>query len=318
MPLDFRHIKDFLAEKTRTKFNSEILSLFIEGINKLCFQECQIDRIQCTLTPLCTRRQLLTLRIKNGLKLNDLPKFCYSVQKNIVFRDFRNKTIIYKPFDTYIYLIDFLDIFFHGDYRKLNKFINFKNWKDIRKIFDYRIEKQKENFHYHITDNYIIFKFEERVHVIFLKEGYVLCSVNHEAIASLELLKGIVDLYNRLYFPDLKVKLINNDFLMITSIISQDVLTQISNNSPAEENKLKLDEYFWNFFSEDLSALTQYCKELRIKMNKYNNLEINIYISLESNNKNEYNESIPLRYRDMRLFLNFVYRIYNDFYVYQV
>ncbi len=153
MPLTPDHIKNFLKDKSQDNFSSEMLNLLIKRIDKLCFQECQIDRIQCTLTPLCTRRQYLKLRIKNQLKLEDLPKFCYSVHKNNVFRDFRNKTVVYKPFDTYLYQVDFLDIFFHGDYRKLNKFISFRSWDDALKIFDYRINKQKEGFYYHHTAN---------------------------------------------------------------------------------------------------------------------------------------------------------------------
>ena len=107
MPLTPEHIKRFIEDKTYTKFSSEMLNLLVKTIDNLCFKECQIDRIQCTLTPLCTRRQFLKLRMKNGLSIEDLPKFCYSVQKNIVFRDFRNKTVVYKPFDAYLYLLDF-------------------------------------------------------------------------------------------------------------------------------------------------------------------------------------------------------------------
>ena len=81
MPIEPKHLTRFFKNNANDKFNSELYDLLIKRINKLCFEECQIDRIQCTLTPLCNRRFLLKLRIKNLLPLDDLPTFCYSVQK---------------------------------------------------------------------------------------------------------------------------------------------------------------------------------------------------------------------------------------------
>ncbi len=315
MPLIPEHIKRFIEDKTHAKFSSEMLNLLVKTIDNLCFKECQIDRIQCTLTPLCTRRQFLKLRMKNGLSIEDLPKFCYSVQKNIVFRDFRNKTVVYKPFDAYLYLLDFLDIYFHGDYRKLNKFISFKDWDEVLKIFNFRIEKQKENFQYHIMDNYIIFKFEERIHIVFINENFVICNVKNEAIQNLDVLKGLCELYNKLYFPDVRIRMNSSSILELSTIIPKDVLNKIKAEKPIESENSKIDDYFWNVFSDDLQALTQICKSARVYINRYNNLRIKLFLSLETNKFNDKFERLPLRYRDMRLVLNFIYRIYNDFYV---
>ncbi|GAH96548.1 unnamed protein product, partial [marine sediment metagenome] len=75
----------------------ELISLLKTRIDKLCFEECERDRITCTLQPKCSRRFLLKLRIKGGLTIDDLPKFCYSVHKGVVERFFRHKTVIYRP-----------------------------------------------------------------------------------------------------------------------------------------------------------------------------------------------------------------------------
>lgn len=45
MPLEPKHIKNFLKNSANDKFNSELLDLIIKRLNKLCFEECQIDRI---------------------------------------------------------------------------------------------------------------------------------------------------------------------------------------------------------------------------------------------------------------------------------
>ena len=316
MPIEHDHILKFLDDPLNDKFNSELIDLLIKRINRLCFEECQIDRIQCTLTPLCTRRFLLKLRIKNGLNLDDLPKYCYSIQKNIVLRDFRNKTIVYKPFDAYLYIIDFLDIFFHGDYRRLNKFINFKDWNQTIEIFEDRIKKRNENFQYYLTknQNYLIFKFEDRIHVICIKENYVLCNTNRENIFDLELAHGICDLYSKLYFPEAKVKFIQSKYVEITTILPNDVISKIKRTPDNNENS-PLDDYFWETFPSDLDEISRYCREIHLEINIKNDLEIKLRINLKTNNTIDKKRQLPLRFRDLRFLLNFIERMYNDYYI---
>jgi len=306
MPLQPDHIAKFMDNETDSKFKSELLELLNSRINKLCFEECQIDRIQCTLTPLCTRRFLLKIRIKNGLTIDDLPKFCYSVHKNVILRDFRNKTVIYRPYDSYLYIIDYLDVFFHGDYRKLNKFISKKNFKDAFYIFDDRINNRDEDFQYLLTDdeNYIIVKYDDKLHVIFVNEGYVLCNANREEIISLELLKGLCSLFAELYFPEISLKLIPSKFVEIVTYIPKDVLSKISDEKPEDEGK-KQDLYLWNVFPNDLDALSQYCREISLNLDKKGNLVIYLHLDVEN----------PIRYKDLRLIFNIIYRLYNDFYI---
>lgn len=315
MPLQPDHIKKFMMDKTSLgKSKNELLDLMIKRVNTLCFEECQIDRILCTLTPMCSRRFLLKMRIKNGLMLPDLPKFCYSVQKNIVLRDFRNKTVVYKPYDSYLYLIDFLDIFFHGDYRKLNQYISFKNYYEVFKIFDERIYKKQEDFHYVATDNYIIIKYGDRLHIIFLNENYVLCNARTESINDLEVLLGICDLYRKLYFPDVIVKMVEDQYVEITTIIPKDILEKLKMET-GENLEAKTTEYFFSTLADDIDALTQYCGGVHVFVGKYGNLKIKVHFGLETNIKSEGTNRQFIKYRDMRLFLNFIYRLYNEFYV---
>ncbi|MHA1293369.1 MAG: hypothetical protein ACTSQJ_11960 [Promethearchaeota archaeon] len=314
MPLLPDHIIKFLEHSFNDKTSLELLNLLIKRINQLCFEECQIDRVACTLTPMCTRRFLLKLRIKNGLSVEDLPQFCYSVHKGIIERDFRNKTVVYKPFDAYLYIIDFLDIFFHGDYRKLNKFISFKNFDEAKNIFNYRRNHKNENFDYYFGKNYIIFKFGERVHIMFLKDNYVLCNANRENIPNLELLYELCRFYNELYFQDVKVNLVHNDSVEIILKIPEDILLKVQKTSP-EKVDSKSDLYFWDGFAEDLQFMMQFCKEIKLEMDQYNNLSIKLYIRIEGNNSNVKKEKIALKFRDLKILFNFVNRIYNDYYV---
>ncbi|MDX1797937.1 MAG: hypothetical protein R3255_04755 [Candidatus Lokiarchaeia archaeon] len=314
MPLHSSDILKYLNNESDTKNKAELIDLLRNTIDNLCFEECQPDRIACTLQPKCSRRHLLKLRIKSGLLIDDLPKFCYSVHKGVVERFFRNKTVIYRPFDAYLYLIDFLDVFFHGDYRKLNKFISLNKLEEAYKIFEDRIHNRNEKFEYLKTENHLIFKFEDRIHIIYLNEKYVLCNANRENITSLELLNGICQLYANIYFPEINLAFMPSKHVEISLKVPYEILTNIS-REPLQDSSTKADEYFWNTFWEDLNALTQYCDQISLHEDINRNLEINLHISLLTNNYNEEGEKLKLRYRDLRLILNFASRIYTEYYI---
>ncbi|MFX1587145.1 MAG: hypothetical protein ACFFC1_03235 [Promethearchaeota archaeon] len=307
MPLEPEHINQFLENDSDMKTRSELIDLLNKRIFKLCFEECQVDRILCTLSPLCSRRFLLKLRILSDLNIEDQPKFCYSVHKNIVLRDFRNKTVVYRPFDAYLYLIDFLDVFFHGDYRKLNKFLSKNEFKEAKKIFDDRINNRDEDFQYLISKekNYMIFKYGDRIHIIFIDKGYVLCNANRESIISLELLKGLIDLFSKIFFPEVKIRLFPDEHVEVITIIPKATLSEIS-ETPIESEENKKEYYLWNVFPNDLDALSQFCKEINLYIDKRGNIALKLCIGVESKN---------LRYRDLRLIFNIIFRLYNDFYI---
>jgi len=314
MPLLPEHIVKFLERESESKFKSELLSFLTQRVDELCFKECQIDRIACTLQPKCSRRFLLKLRIKNNLPIEDLPKFCYRVQKGVIERDYRNKTVVYKPYDSYLFLVDFVDIFFHGDFRKLNKYISLKKWDEAFEIFEDRINNRDEHFDYLLIGNHLIFKFGDRIHVIFINEKYVLCNANRENIPNVELLSGLCQLYSTLYFPEVKLNLLPSKYAEIIVKVPYDVLAKIKRD-PLASIDSKADKYFWDVFWEDLEGLTQYCEELHLQMDPDQNLEIILLISNKSKNLSSNKKRMPLRFRDLRLILNFITRIYNDYYV---
>ena len=306
MPLKPAHIAKFLDEDVDVKFKTELLELLRKNIDRLCFKECEIDRIQCTLTPLCTRRTLLKIRLLSGLTIEDQPNFCYSVHKNIIFRDFRNKTVIYKPNDAYLYLIDFFDVFFHGDYRKLHQFFSKGDFKGAGKIFKDRIKNRDENFRYLLTKDreFMLFKYDEKIHVCFINENYALCNANRENITDLKLLFGLCKLFSQIYFPEVKLNLILDERVEITIFIPKETLSSISNEIPENEDN-KRDNYIWNDFASDLDVLSQFCEEIKIFIDRKQNLAIKLSISGKA----------EIRYRDLRLVFNILFRLYNDFYI---
>lgn len=316
MPLNNGDILKFIEDPSNEKNTEELMELLIKRIDRLCFEQCQVDRIACTLTPMCSRRFLLRLRIKNGLKFDDLPKFCYSIHKGIVERHLRGKTVIYHPHDAYLYIIDFFDVFFHGDYRKLNKLITFKKWDDAFKIFNNRINNQQENFKYLLTkqEHYLIFMFEERIHVLLIDENIALCNANREEIHSLELLHGLLSYYIHLHFPDVLVKYVPKKLVEILIRIPHEVISSISQEAPGTDGS-KIDKYFWDGFADDVDGLSEKCEEINLSFDFIGNLQIQLNITTSSNRYNTFYKNIPLRYRDLRIVFNFIKRIYQEYYI---
>ncbi len=103
----------------------------------------------------------------------------------------------------------------------------------------------------------------------------------------------------------------------ITIIFPKDTLLTISNVPPADDES-KRDNYIWNVFPSELDALSQFCKEINIYIDKKGNLPIRLNIGVEPEaHMNKYSSTL-LRYRDLRLVFNIIYRLYNDFYVLHV
>ncbi|MFX1398905.1 MAG: hypothetical protein ACFFAS_17885 [Promethearchaeota archaeon] len=313
MPLNPDHIIKYLENISIETNKAELLNLLIKRIDQLCFENCQIDRVACTLTPSCSRRFLLNLRLVSHIK--EIPEFCYGIQKNIVMRDFRNKTVVYTPNDAYLYTSDFFDVFFHGDYRKLTRYVQREQWDRIYKIFDDRILYQNEKFEYIHSNNYLIIKYDERIHVVLLKENYALCNADLEGFESLELLKGLCELFAKIYFPDVQLKIKNNQHVVIKTLIPQDVLSGITPDLGNQKELTKSDDYFWNSFHKDLESLSQLCEKIRLSFDRNNNLNINLFLSLIINEELGKSKIRQLRFKDLRWILNFIYRLYNDFYI---
>ena len=314
MSLEPEHIVKFLNDPTNERWNNDLMDLLIARINKLCFEECQIDRIACTLTPMCNRRFLLKLRILNGLGPDELPKFCYKVHKNVLLRDFQEKTVVYRPFDSYLYLIDFLDIFFHSEYRKLNKFISFKNWEETFKILEKELQKKKLSYLLSKNQNYLIFHYEEKLHIIFVEKGYVLCNARREKVFTLELIKGIFKMFSKKYFPDVDIKQKSNSHVSIKTIVPKDIISQIH---PFEEinDESEEDTYFHNQFHTDIDELMQVCQRIQLRIDRNQNLEIKLYLDLITNNYTDKKKHIPIKYRDLFKVKEFLEKLYNQFYI---
>ncbi len=98
--------------------------------------------------------------------------------------------------------------------------------------------------------------------------------------------------------------------MKIILTIPKDVVAKITDNYNPKNKKSDLDEYFWNLLHEDLMTVSQICEKIKLYVNDLNdNLMIKLYLNLETSNYNEKRNKLPLRYRDLRIMLNFIYKI---------
>jgi ribosome maturation factor RimP len=111
--------------------------------------------------------------------------------------------------------------------------------------------------------------------------------------------------------------LIPTNCVEIKTIIPKETLLKISTTEPADEGS-KRDKYIWNVFPSELDTLSQFSKEINIYLDKKKNLAIRIHLSIESEGILNRSKRAILRYRDLRLIFNILYRLYNDFYILHV
>jgi adenylate kinase family enzyme len=103
----------------------------------------------------------------------------------------------------------------------------------------------------------------------------------------------------------------------IKTIIPKETLQNISSTEPTEEDS-KRDKYIWNVFPSELDTLSQFSKEINIYLDKKKDLVIRLHIGIESESILNRPKHSLLRYRDLRLIFNILYRLYNDFYILHV
>lgn len=93
------------------------VKILVDAMEKIC-EECQRDRIRCSLDPMCQERKYLMLLIEAGVPEEEYPQFCYSKKGEEIYRYFFKKTLIVPVRDA-VYPIHKLILYlFPGKKRK--------------------------------------------------------------------------------------------------------------------------------------------------------------------------------------------------------
>jgi len=295
MNTDPRAIIDFLLKYGSKKQNSELLKKFAGDIDSLC-NRCQQDRIQCSITPLCSRRYLLKLRIKSGAKLEDLPKFCYRQLVNMIARFKEKKRTLYKPRDAYIFLLDFLAIFFPKHYRALFKSLSFRNYEESIDVLENFRKKNKDDFRYLLKEKHLLIEFNDNLYIVFLKELYVCCILRHEPLYDIDLLEDVI-LFLSTNIPDIVVERTREN--------SIDVWFRVRNSDQAVLERyfsLKSEDLkeFNRSFEKDIGTLTEISDDVRFGIDESNNFNLKLNFKLKTNLNDQFAGKEPTKTSDIK------------------
>lgn len=302
MNTDPRAIIDFLLKHGFKKQNTELLKNIAKDIDTLC-TKCQRDRIQCTLSPLCSRRFLLKLRIKSGAKLDDVPKFCYRQLVNLIARDKEKKRTLYRPIDSYIYLLDFFAIFFPKNYRSLFKNLSFRKYEEAIDVLESFKRKMKDDFRYFLTENYLIIEFYEKIYLSYLKEQYVCCNLRRDEISDLNLLENLI-LFLSTNYSHIIVERTPEDSILISLKVFKKKQTDLHKyfNEDIDENK--------SLFLKDIDIISDISNEIKIYFDESDNIDVKLNVKLKANINHEFFGKRQINYENIQNIFEFFNHLY--------
>ncbi len=198
-------------------------------------QECQRDRMVCSLSPMCFRRHYMNLLIKAGAEIEELPQFCYSQQISNVQRFLQKKRTLYPATDSIIYLKDFLKLAFEEDSKQLQKFFDKLDTAGAARLFQKTREREKDlKMRFRLTNNYCLLAFEEIVFLLDIRENLAKIDPRREEIFFRETFFLLLELYSEIYqiqysqktVPSEEGQIGTKDELLVEFIIPAGEITQ--------------------------------------------------------------------------------------------
>ncbi len=306
MNTDPRAIIDFLLKYGSKKQNSELLKKFSGEIDSLC-KQCQQDRIQCSITPLCSRRYLLKLRIKSGAKLEDLPKFCYRQLVNMIARDKEKKRTLYKPRDSYIYLLDFLAIFFPKHYRALFKSLSFRNYIESIDVLESFRKQNKDKFRYLLKEKHLLIEFHNKLYVVFLKEQYVCCNLKNEPLYDINLLEDVI-LFLSTEIPGIVVERTKENNIDVWFRVENSNRVDLERYFSIKSEDLKEDDHS---FGKDIGVLTDISNDVRFSFDESDDFNLKLNFKLKTNTNNQFAGKESVKVSDVKRVFNIFNHLIN-------
>jgi len=163
-------------------------------------QECQRDRMVCSLSPMCFRRHYMNLLIKAGAEFEELPPFCYSQQLSNIQRFLQKKRTLYPATDSIIYLRDFLKLAFEADSKQLLKFFEKIDTAGAARLLQKMREREKAlNLRFRLTNNYCLLALEEVIFLLDIRENLAKIDPRREEIFFRETFFLLLELYSEIY-----------------------------------------------------------------------------------------------------------------------
>ncbi|MHA1683224.1 MAG: hypothetical protein ACTSUE_19960 [Promethearchaeota archaeon] len=246
----FKYLKIF-ASRSDFEFIIEKASKYMFALD----EECQEDRMNCTVRPMCDKRRWLSLLIKSGMPEKYIPRFCYELQVKIVHRSLLKEKYFYEPEDCAIYLDDFLPFISQGRHFALVKMLENEefdgiSWK-IRTYF-------RLNFNKVLSldlGEYLLVYADDLLWFVDYIGNYIIFNVQDERIISQSTLLAFIKLLNRYYKREIKI-FENAPELWILDVL----LFEIENPDVAQNTSFK------SFLAESIGKIAKYTRDVKFKI----------------------------------------------------
>jgi hypothetical protein len=259
--------------------------LLFKEINEYC-AACEGDRMLCVMSPKCTERILLKVRMQADATPDQLPRFCYSQSLNNLKRYLEKKTTLYQPVDVWIYAQDYIDVVFpklkiqtfkqnlknpkeiHNAIRKSNVPAVYFDLKNIdAQMFRRIIERDKMikegTFLYDLRDTFLLIWYEKQISITDFETNITVCNAAYDIIEKLT----IVDMVFQIYCAEFNINhhttyKSENEILLSMNVPFKDLKEDI------EKNLAFLDEF--------IKFLQNYFFEIHINLDPNNNFVVSV------------------------------------------
>lgn len=217
--------------------------------------ECQSDRMTCTVRPMCKKRRWLSLLIKAGVSKEEIPQFCYERQIQAVQSFLSKERYFYEPEDCTVYLKDFLDLLSQKTSYYLSKLLENEDYDEVSWEIEFFLRKKFNRVRVLNLGESIIAMTDYSLWYFNYLGNYVILNLMDEKITNQELLLSLLKFLNRYCKLDVKIYKKTQETWILDLI-----LFQILKPEFAQKEALK------TFLAEEIGTLAEKVKDVNFKI----------------------------------------------------
>ncbi|MFX0101901.1 MAG: hypothetical protein ACFFCS_20215 [Candidatus Hodarchaeota archaeon] len=228
--------------------------------------ECQSDRMTCTVRPMCKKRRWLSLLIKAGVPRDLIPQFCYERQIQAVQSFLSKERYFYEPEDCTIYLKDFLEQISQDSSYYLTKLLESEDYDEVSWEIEFFLRKKFNRVRVLNLGESMIAMTDYTLWYFNYPSGYVILNLMDEKIANQELLLALLKFLNRYCKLDVKIYKKTQESWILDLFLFEILKPEFS-----QKESLK------SFLAEEIGKLAEKVKDVNFKIeDKIAHLLINI------------------------------------------
>ena len=263
-------------------------------------EECQEDRMACTVKPMCDKRRWLSILIKAGVPKNQVPPFCYELQQKIMTRSLNKEKYFYEPEDCAIYLDDFFLLMPHESPSKLIRMLENEAYDSLSwKIETFFRKKFKKVIDLDMGESLILLADDIMWYFDYL-DRYVILNLHGERFLNQSSLLATLKLLNR--YNKLKVRIFEKSE---ENWLLDLVLFRISSAEIGQ------DDAFKKLLADEIGKIAKLTKDINFKIEE-NQAHLLITINAFCGITESIYSAEPVTYGEIQTIYNKLVKIKNN------